>query len=197
MSILFFIGIIIIFFLPFILSVSSKNEKYRVDRENVLNHIDSLPDFKCVQKEIGINTLGKIDKAIAIDEENKKLVLITITEKEYVNRFVDFDEVISVEVTEDEVSVGKYSKSGAFMGGVIAGIPGAVIGGLGNKNGKIKKLGIKIIINSILDPEFIFYSINSRNAIDKKGITYNSSKNIINKWHGIITVVIKRGLATV
>jgi len=197
MNILFFIVLIILLFLPSVLLALSKNKKFKADKDSIFDYINSLSDFNCTLKETGINQSGVIDKAIAVDEVNKKLALVTKISNRYVNRFISFNEIISTDIIEDGISINNYSKSGAIVGGIIAGIPGAVIGGLGSNSGKIKKLGIRIIINCISEPEFIFYSLNGKSKIVKKGIAYNSSRDITNKWYNIITVAIKRGYTTV
>lgn len=156
--IIFIIILAIIWICLFVFLVN-KREK---DKNVLFKLIDSILDFKCTQKGTGIDIGGEIVKGIAVDEENSNLALVSKINNEFSYKIIPFNQVVSTEIIEDEIS-------------------------------KVKKLGLKIVLDSISEPEFVFYSINSINPIDKTSAVYVASKRTIDQWHSIMTIVIKRG----
>jgi len=158
--------IFIVIFVRASRSGSRAFKKLNEDREKAFDYIDSIPDFKSTQKDIGIIS-GKLDKAIAMDEENQQLALITLQNHEYMHRIVSFDQIVSTEILLDEIAISKYSI-------------------------KVRKLGLKITIDSISEPDFVFYSIHSKDKIAKSSIVYQVGNEIIMKWHKLITSAMKK-----
>ncbi|MCY8911043.1 SHOCT domain-containing protein [Bacillus atrophaeus] len=139
---------------------------------NKLEHIlNSIPDFKSDHTFIS----PVADSMIAIDETNKKVLLIenkhvnamhfskTTSKYDYLHKLFSFDDVLQVEMLEDGVTVNKTSATSqigrAALGGLIAGGVGAIIGGLSGESvssQKIKKAQLKVIVNN---KEKSFYTI--------------------------------------
>lgn len=184
-------------FLIIYLVISNNKTKHKEQiksKSDMSTYISSIPNFNSTQTYLALDSYGNFNRGIAVDEDNKNIALVSSKYGDCEHRIIPFSQIISSEIIEDEVSINKYSKSGVVVGGLLAGAPGAIIGGLGNKQNKnkVRKLGLKIVVDSISDSEFTFYSLNAKNPIDKNNPSYITAKKIIDKWHNIISIVIKR-----
>lgn len=109
-----------------------------------------------------------------------------------------YNDLISVEIIEDTVTVSKTNRGsqliGAGIGGALLGGTGAVIGGLsGKKTGstEIKNVTLRIVIddenNSVFDLPFL----ESKYPIKKTSNQYTKAINSIYSWHSILTKIIE------
>lgn len=86
---------------------------------------------------------------IYIDENGKKLLIINTNTLQ--NKFINFDDIIGMDVIED--GVGTNGVGRAIIGGVLFGGAGAIVG---SNTGKkvVKNVKIVIYLNSISEPEY-------------------------------------------
>ncbi|WP_188206960.1 SHOCT domain-containing protein [Alkalibacillus aidingensis] len=177
-------------------AIKDKKEKLLSNIKNVL-----LEDFT-VTKEYITNDQ---DHGILIDEDNKKVCIVW----QGMNRHKVFNyrDILESEIIEDGETITKSSRKsqigGALLGGVLAGGVGAIIGGLSGKQKSDKEiisLDLKLVVNNTQNP---VYTINFLKAeiesisqkpipIKKSSSQYKLSKNKINHWHSLITVLIKQ-----
>ena len=131
--------------------------------------------------------------SIGYDEKRKKICFLI----EHKAKLYDYKDIIQSELDIDGETVLKQSITGTLgrsvIGGVLAGGVGAIIGGTtGSKIGKekIKKIDLKITVNNTKNP---IHRINFMNFKTKKGGSiYNVNYEVAEKWHGIITALIKQ-----
>jgi len=150
---------------------------------------ENLTNFKATDKYLS-NTSGI---SIAYDEKRKKICLLVGHKPE----LYEYKDIIQSELDIDGETVLKQSLTGtvgrSVVGGVLGGGVGAIIGGTtGSKTGKqkIKNIDLKITVNNSKSP---VYRINFMNTeTSKGGFIYNISYGEAEKWHGIMTTLIKQ-----
>ena len=170
------IGIVII-----VSNVQHKNKSKEV--------FENLTNFNATDKYLS-DTSGV---SIAYDEKRKKICLLV----EHKAELYEYKDIIQSELDIDGETVLKQSITGtvgrSVVGGVLGGGVGAIIGGTtGAKTGKekIKNIDLKITVNNSKSP---VYRINFMNTeTSKGGFIYNISYGEAEKWHGIITTLIKQ-----
>jgi ribosomal protein L7/L12 len=130
---------------------------------------------------------------IAIDNENKRVALVTSTNC----RVISYRDIIEAQVFEDGASIIKSSRAsqigGAALGGLLFGGAGAVVGALlpsKTMRDKVESISLRIVVNDISDPvhtlEFIAFPV-------KKGSSgYRNAIATARRWHDIAAVIIKQ-----
>ncbi|MBR7792199.1 SHOCT domain-containing protein [Undibacterium sp. FT147W] len=155
--------------------------------------LKSIDDFNSTQQIIGCD--GK--SGLAIDEDQRKLCLITNNGTSVLQRVIDYKGILSVELFEGGTSVTKTVRSsqigGALVGGLLLGGVGALVGGLSGKtetSGKINRIDLRLIVNDTNAP---LHDVAFMNFADKKdGIIYTQAMQMARRWHGILEVLVKR-----
>lgn len=193
---LYMIGLFIIAILIFALSTY-------LDKDNIKEQFNKKNKLLAL---VNVNVKGKIKKyineeelkAIVLDETNKKIHLFI---SENVHLPFDFNDIIRSEILIDNetiISTNKGSQiAGSIVGGIIAGVPGMIIGGLSGEQtakGNIKNIELKLTLNNMSNPTF---KISFLSHISKVGHSKDSSKiknaiNEIEKWQGYFDIILKQ-----
>ena len=153
---LYLYGITFVVIGVFIAVVYSVFKKSR--REKIKKAMDSTSDF-----DVSIKITDDDRYVFAVDNNRRKVMIINVDKKELLSQyFIDFADIISVELLED--SKISFSKSttriigGGIAGGVIAGGAGAIIGGLSGDSKlekKVSSLQVKILVRNQNIPSHI------------------------------------------
>lgn len=168
------IGIVIFFVIGFTISSNRQQErKEKLDKANT-----PTSDFTGTIKVEDYNA----KYSFAIDQEKRKIMIVTADNSSALARksYINFADIISVELLED--SNIAFSKStmrtigGGIVGGAIAGGAGAVIGGLSGDS-KVKKevsrIEIKILLRNQNVPTHVITCYNDV-PLDVSSAGYNS-----------------------
>lgn len=158
------------------------------------NFIENLKNFNSSQSLENISG----DAGIALDELGYEICLWTYKNNDFEERRLKYQDIISVEILEDDISIIKTDRvsqiGGALVGGVLLGGVGAAVGALSGKKqsstGKVKKLDLKITINDTRHPIFIISKLNSEASTD--GFLYKTFKEQLEHWHGVFEAIIKK-----
>ncbi|MEI6854440.1 MAG: SHOCT domain-containing protein, partial [Bacteroidota bacterium] len=180
---LFFIGVI-----WSLIETSIKNNKHKEISKSVF---DNLEDF--VADDSFISTTSGM--SIGFDSERKK---ICILDTSFTPFFYNYSSILQSEIVIDGQTIIKQSTSGAIgrslLGGMLGGGIGAIVGGTTGsrtQSEKINNIDLKIIVNDTVNPIF---KINFLNVESKKGdFLYTGAYSLVEKWHGIFSVLIKQG----
>ena len=114
----------------------------------------------------------------AIDDKQKSIAYVTEKER----HFWSYEDIISVELIDTDVTV--FSKStgriigGAILGGVLGGESGSVIGGLSGdykKKNLHKSVKIKILLRDVNNPSVIITCMNLRSPVKENRMTYRKA----------------------
>lgn len=198
-----FFGLIGLLLLLVIISTiwySIERDKERKKNKNNLNkELANIKNFNPTKKKL--SDWGMI----AIDAKNEK---IAIKENSKSFKIYPYSAILSCEILEDNKTT--YRKSNtlgrAIIGGIIAGGPGAIIGGLSGKekqNKEIKSLDLKIVVNDIGNPSFkiCFFDAwdvtnNTKSSIKISdpvyGPIFNKSLENLKNWKDNIEIIIDR-----
>lgn len=150
-------------------------------------------DFSITQKIMGCDG----NSGIAIDEDRKKVGLITNKRNEVSTRVVPYRDLLSSEIFEDGSTITKASRSsqlgGALIGGIALGGVGAIIGGLSGKtktSGKINRVDLRLTVNDTENPihDVAFQNVEG----NKGGIVHEAAMKRARHWHSLCEVLIKR-----
>lgn len=121
---------------------------------NVTTKVNNLKNFNLKQRIDGIKNLF----TFAIDEENRRVVYV---DHERVS-FIPFDNIVSVEYLEDNITIASKSTmrtiGGAIIGSAIAGSVGAVVGGLSGDTEikrNVKHVQVRNIIRELASPTLL------------------------------------------
>lgn len=152
-----------------------------------------------------------LESAIALDETNKKVCLVQGSGHHQISKIIEFKDILSSEIIENDESVIKTQRSsqigGAIIGGIVLGGVGAIIGGLSGKKhqiNKIKNIDLQILINDSKHPiyKINFLSVRKTSSFamnndkdDSDGYSKDSGKykyciSNATKWHSILKVII-------
>lgn len=164
----------------------------RKDSENKKKSIsvfETLDDFDCTHKQISESS----GVSIGYDGVRKKICILS----NHKALIYECKDIIQSELDVDGETVLKQSISGTIgrsvVGGIFGGGVGAIIGGTtGSKKGKekVKKIDLKITVLNTQNP---VYRINFLNLeVKKGGSLYNMMYEKAEKWHGIISILIKQ-----
>lgn len=162
-------------------------------KNDFIKLLGTLDDFDVTDLLIGEDG----NTGFAYDNEHRKICLLAISAHQPTAWVYDYKDVLSCELYEDGNSINKTSRmsqvGGALIGGVIFGGVGAIIGGLSGKTkttNSINRIDLRMVINDSQSP---IHDINLLNIeTSKSDIVYKSSIEKARRWHGILTVIIKR-----
>lgn len=151
MEIYIIIAVVVVGFIIYEYSISKDiHEK----SNNVTTKVNNLKNFNLKQRIDGIKNLF----TFAIDEENRRVVYV---DHERVS-FIPFDNIVSVEYLEDNITIASKSTmrtiGGAIIGSAIAGSVGAVVGGLSGDTEikrNVKLVQVRIIIRELASPTLL------------------------------------------
>lgn len=162
-------------------------------KNSIEARLKELPDFTAKQAVVGDD--GKA--GIAVDEQRKKVCLISNGANGVSERIISYRDILSAELFEDGSSITKTSRSsqlgGALVGGLVFGGLGAVVGGLsGNTrtSSKIKHIDLRLVVNDTSSPLHDVAFLNGECKKDE--FIYKQSLAKARRWHGIIKVLINR-----
>lgn len=164
-----------------------------------------IENYKSYKVENFITTVKVfVGSAIfSFDEKNQKMVLVNKKESNssvdlFIREF-NYDDIISVELIEDGVSI--YSKSmsrtigGTIIGGALAGNAGAIVGGLSGSSKekkKTKSLKLKISLRDIKHPSFTFIFFENERGYESDNYFYKHFYEKANKLKDIFAVVLDK-----
>lgn len=204
-------GVIIVLMVT---KTSYKNKGKQHRRIDIMNQ-NKIYDYL---KEYELNDCKKFisknfSNGIVLDEHRNELLFITkkFTKKDGLYEF-DFKKIKTSDLLESEIVVDnqtlyKTVRSNQLVGmavGSLLGTAGMVIGGLSGskiKHEKVKSVDLKLLVNNI---EFPTYKISFLSNVDSitgqvnvNGFSKDSNEvrvalNHIEKWYGIIEVLIKQ-----
>ena len=184
-QILVYVVVIVIFVIIFTI-INDNKKKIKNDladrrmlffKEYNLTHVDSTS-----------NDFG----TIAIDNDSK--LFLYATNSSVIK--IHFDNITGFEIIKDGETVNKMNRTGAVIGGVLAGGLGAVVGSQMNKQSKtvVKKIEVIIFTNDINNPTVKFIMYNGNNLKDSTGFDISDKFElrlpIIEKWEGILKIVV-------
>lgn len=186
-GIAFVIGIVVVIIQS---SITSGNQ------QSMRTEIACLTDFTSTQDYMGSD--GK--SGIAIDETRQKVCFIRNFGDFQSKKIVGYDEILSSEVIEDDVSVTKTNRGsqigGAVIGTVLAGGVGTLVGGLsGSKTttGKVRKISLAVTVCDTSEPIHTIVFLDLPGGVDRGGINEKYSMENANRWHGILSAAMKQG----
>lgn len=180
------ISVAVVFGIAQAIATSSK-------KKSMESRLKSIPNFTVTQQVMGCDG----NTGIALDEQRKKLCLISSRAPGISERLVSYRDICSVELFEDGSSITKTSRSsqigGALVGGLVLGGVGAIIGGLSGKtktSTKVKRIDLRLVVNDTASPlhDVSFMDLESK----KDSIIYKQAISQARRWHGVIEVLIKR-----
>jgi hypothetical protein len=188
--IIFIIVVFLISIFPFS-SSSKKQIQNEIVEQNNLNRLININVTMKSKEYINKN----FTEAIVLDEINKKIHLLsTITNT---CKTFDFDELIESEVIIDNESITKFNRGnqiiGSVIGGVVAGVPGMIIGGLSSptiSSEKIKNITLKLTFNDMNNPICKIDFLNK--SVSKDSHECKVAMNFIDRWYGYFTIILKQ-----
>lgn len=187
----------------------------------VNSHIEKTNEINKGDMDVYLNLIKDpehifIDKeyrsAVALDEKNKRILHIKTdsmsgSTRTYKKEWINFDDIIESEVVIDDETVTKTARGsqigGAVVGGVLLGGVGAIVGGLSGKTkskDEVKNIDMKITVNNMKNPvhriNFLhnFETMSdrpSKNGHKKDSEEYKNAIAEVEKWQGIMEVVLK------
>lgn len=167
--------------------------KQKIDnliKENNMNVTKS--DYVNEKSPYRNNNFGRI----FITENKKNIYYIDLKNGYKINK-INYLDILESHVIEDNISMTKTSRKsqlgGVFVGGVIAGGIGAIIGGLSSKKtqeNKVRKIELVIVINDEINPVLKFSFLDTNNPADKSFNLYKNAYEKAYDWHKTISVMI-------
>ncbi|TAM17563.1 MAG: SHOCT domain-containing protein [Pandoraea sp.] len=162
-------------------------------RKSIAAHIDSLPGFKATQTLVGCD--GR--SAVAIDESQGSLLLLTMAKSGLSARMVPYSALLSVELFEDGSTVTRTARasqlSSAVVGGLLFGGVGAVVGGLTGKtksSHKVRRIDLRLVVDDTVNPLHDVALLDAESNQD--GIVYQHAMHQARTWCGLLEIAIKR-----
>ena len=123
--------------------------------------------------------------------------MITIHKGQVTQRIVSYKDLISVEIVEDGTTLTKTVRSsqlgGVFVGGLVLGGVGAIIGGLSGTTkttGKVRRVDLRIVVDDTAKPLHDVAFLASEVAKDNG--TYKIALSHAGRWQRVIEVLIRR-----
>lgn len=203
--------IFIIFVLAgFIVGFKMSSNRIKELKQEIDNKMNSVNPEKGTIIETKSYIAYNYESKIVLDDTNKQMglwintiknvALMSKTLSKYDFKFIliPFEDILSIEIMVDGVSVTKTSRSsqlgGALVGGVLAGGVGAIIGGTsGSKTTTedVKQINLLITVNDIHNPIYIvnFFSSDVDTAVHNTN--HKDAMMVCKEWYGILTHVIK------
>lgn len=157
------IGIVLILIIGYTITSKRQDERQaKLDKAN-----EATDNFKASVKIVGYGA----EYSFAVDNERKKIMIATADNDRSLaqKKFINFADIISVELLED--SNVAFSKSamrtigGGLVGGAIAGGAGAIIGGLSGDSKvkkKVSKIEIRILVRNQSSPNYVIKCYNDQ-----------------------------------
>ena len=188
---IFFIALAILAFIAVCVGVAI----YKVDAEE--KRTNQLKDF-LLGRNFNVTAIELIGgSALAIDEQNEKVCIITEVSSDEKYEVLDFDDIVGVEIIEDGNSISKTSSTSAIgkaaVGGALLGPAGMVVGGLMGKKineSTISKLVLRLTVNSISQPTKDFTFLNTE--VKRGSLTHQQCEKSSSIWKGRFDVIIKK-----
>lgn len=190
---IFAIGVVCMIIFYYINSGDIDKKLNRRDKINQLISDNVLVNSKSFTNE-------ESTKAIVLDEQNKKIHLFSLIENKILS--YRFDDVIQSEVIIDNSTVITTNRGkqvlGGVVGGLIAGVPGMIIGGLssGQKESEnIKDVELKLTINDMSNPIFKINFLNPiavNKGLSKDFYMIKNALTEVEKWQGYFDVILKQ-----
>lgn len=163
----------------------------RHEKKKINEALDKVKDFNPTETYVS----RSIKTSISIDKAKNKICFIDQNRKTHPFSYKDIyeSEILTDGNTYTKQSTGR-TIGGLVIGGAVAGIAGAVVGGLSGKRKKvvnINKIDLKVTVNSTSKPVYV---VNFFNPQLKKGgtITDKEAMRDAQHWHSLISVLIKR-----
>jgi hypothetical protein len=187
---LFFIGLLIYSNILYAQKYSNIMEK-SLDKAMIKNNFTSDYSYLSDDYLSGI-AMNKSEKKIAIFKRNN-------IKEDFLPIYFDFKDIIECSIKEDNTIINRSvigSAIGhAMVGGVLFGGIGAAVGGLSGEkiaNEKIFKATLSIVIDDVVNPVHEIHFLNSNMLVDRNKPLYQEIYSQMDKWHKIISVIIKR-----
>ncbi len=180
-----YIVVIVIFVIIFsVINGNKQNDK----KEQANRRMSFLKDYNLTHVDTTSNDFG----TIAIDNDSKLFLYATNSNLLKLN----FDDIIGFEILKDGETINKINRTGAVIGGVLAGGLGAVVGSQMNKQSKtvVKKIEFNLFTKDINNPTLKFMMYNGINLKDSTGFDISDKFEvrmpIIEKWEGIFKIIV-------
>jgi hypothetical protein len=206
----FLIISIIIIFLVYALAKNKQPKKkiYMINQDNLYSLIN-----KHEIKEKSKFVSRDFSNALVVDEQNNLHIFYSKYKKEnglheFGNSKFPYNQIIESETIIDSQSIYKTNRSsqlaGMAVGGLAFGSLGMMLGGLTSNKLKldsIKSIDLKLTVEDINKPVYKINFLTNRDIYTNQLITNGYSKdstevkvaiNNIEKWHGIMDVLIKK-----
>lgn len=138
---------------------------------------------------------------LAINQESNEIAIMNRINSNTKFEFntIPFQHILESSIIENKQAVTKSSKgsviAGALVGSAVAGSTGALIGGLNSTkitSDKVSLVTLSIVVDDLKNPFYEINFLNSHEAFDKDTAIYKKVKQDINKWHRMISVILKR-----
>jgi hypothetical protein len=129
---------------------------------------------------------------IAIDNDAKLFLYATNSNV----KKIKYEDITGFEILKDGETSNKINRTGAVIGGALAGGIGAVVGSQMNKKSKtvVKKIEFILFTKDINNPTVKFIMYNGNNMKDSTGFDitdkFEVRKPIIEKWEGIFKIIV-------
>jgi hypothetical protein len=162
-----------------------------IEKQNKLNWL--------INKNVKIKSKEYINKdftkAIVLDETNRNIHLLSTLNDKCIT--YKFDDLIESEVIIDNESITKFNRGnqiiGSVVGGIVAGVPGMIIGGLSSPTAtseRIKNITLKLTFNDMDNPICKFDFLNK--SVTKDSHEYKVAMNFTERWYGYFTIILKQ-----
>ncbi len=145
--ILFFVVVVIIA----LVANNADSEKQEARLNQIQTTLSTMSDFTPSMKIIGIKNLY----TFAVDNEREKILIMLGDYK----RLINFDDIISVELIEDNNVLMKKSTGrtigGSLIGGALAGGAGMIVGGLSGSSKQVNlhsSVIVKLLVRNASSP---------------------------------------------
>jgi hypothetical protein len=186
-----FFGILGGLFLALYLPEAMRSKK----RKSLLSAFNNINNFQRTKSLLSYD----LKSAIALDENNKKICLVTKKGGDPSCKVIEYKDLLSSEIIENNDSITKTARGsqvgGAILGGILLGGVGALIGGLSGKKhntSKVKNINLQILINDTKEPVFTvnFLSVDDKDGYSRDSEMYKSSMSLATRWHSILKIII-------
>lgn len=179
---MFWVIAIIVFVIIIIGAIAQSNANAKKENERkdaIAKTISSTPDFTVSRKVEGLKGLY----SFLVDDSRKKIMIVRGASK----TIIPFNNIISVEMTENSNVITQKSLGGtvggAVVGGVLAGGAGAIIGGLSStakQNSLISSVKVKMLLRNCSEPSITLECFNAMTmTVEGKPIKPDSMESYI------------------